>query len=758
MAARLTFESKLEGIDKVIEYLNKAEQKINDVGSAGGKAFESMDKKSKEFEATMKHLSSSQSSIAGVIKQFDQINSRANDTLNKSYKGATQSYQDEVQKFRTYVEGIGSTIDKIQFKIDELRRNRDRYSEEDFHKREDSLQRRMSTAQGYQASGAVDIANAEMGLNTAKYDKFVNSTGYRMTMAGLGLPMAAGQLAASGGRFGFYNMYERANDGFVAQRDFAMQASKSAQQGDITLAYLRKNGLALSDTADQSSLFSMQNAGQYVTDSWWARGMAGAAAGFAGGGYAGAALGGTFGAGVGAIPGAAIGSALGGLGGFAFGALSAKNRSYDEIQANNKMQLDEKSKKLYGELLEPAGKKFLAQAEATDYQERALGIQRSFEINQATMRDGVTLDMASGYQRAASKYGNVHNLDTTSIKFLRGAGVNSEAVNEIMGRSQAAGNAYGMRRSLEDTLGLSGLTSASSIPARGMVADYISQSVGNQAEGRTNFLTAGAGVANIVSAIGGGTEGAAASLNIASTASAGGGLIQEAQYQGLYSLIGFDPAMARTFFKMGLSDIKTQEMIVRYARSKGKVVTLKQVQAVLGTAGANAASAITAATGFDEQSEGFLKREGISASTLMMTDNLKTAQASTDQFGTQVQRLMSGDTSKVPADIALGTTTGDIKAGEEAKADVKLFEDLKKAMEATSSDFKNISTEITSIIAAGYQSTATKLTETANKLAAAAGEKTADQESKKWMNRVPELQGPKPATKPSNATNKGDPQ
>lgn len=671
MAAKLTFEAQMNGLEKVLDYLEKADQKLTDMGSHGGDAFTLMDRKMKEFNQSLEYLSKNQSGVGGVIKSFDELNKKANDTLSKSHSTVVKQFRAEVDDFEKHVKNIRTQIDGVQKDLDSLQRRKGTISQEDYLSAEREHVNKINRLKQEEALGAANLGQARNAafmaspVNQGVYDfasrfGMQNATTWGAVLSPQGLGIMAGVIGAPVKGMDYAAavsnsiVHQRTMMGvneMLAQRAILTQGA-AATQGDITNAFLRNMGIGIQARESDTMPGTVMDAASTFRQSRLGRGLLGTAAGVAGAAGLlglGALLAPVTGGASLALAGTAAPWLMGGaaLGGGILGITTATPTTMETERAKRIAGLSEKDREAYGVIIGEAGKNFFEESQLTETQQRMYGIHASHSINAGLLGQGVATlrDMAPMINMMNSMGGRVKNANFAI--FDRMFGSTSELSRRALAREAMAFSEGGATNSFMQLAAGAGFGATNAYGARGILTDYASQLTEQRGFGATTAGEAGAFAASITGRLGDNTmlssvEAAQTGVNIAGTVQGlqenSGSLMGTLSRSALARLGITDPRIQTALIKMGLSNDGTIRKIISIS-NKDEKTTREILSSVTGIY-TNAMKAT-----MSDKTLSQFKSIGVDPGTLGITGgNLRTAE-NVSRAGLQLNDVMQGSTS-----------------------------------------------------------------------------------------------------------------
>ena len=444
-------------------------------------------------------------------------------------------------------------------------------SADDYNKQEADLNQTLARNQMLQAEGAANInaRRAEIRMAEPMFTNPVTGMVTRGDMyAGMGKAVTGiAQIPAFAHNYtkaDFYDNYIRDLHGYGAQRDYQRMASNSALEGDPTLQIARRYGLGPEGYA-QTDEFKRKNTMDYVRQSRW--GSAIEKGGLAAAGIIGAGLllapftGGT------SVVGAGAAMTAFGIGA-AGGALTADNKSQQEITFRNKANLSEETSKLFGEVTGKAFKESLARALNSTDEERMMGRSGARDRQTDLLMEGVTSDESRGIRGASVRYGYRGDISGATARFARRYGLDENSANELMGRQLSTfgdSNFDVINRRVFSRV--NGLTAADTA-INGMLGNTMSSnlsdrfmgSFANAEQANMSATSSQVGIFNSLG-VGGNVEAAKIATGIGNTISAqtgnAGTLSNFRLYNAIAGIIGNQPTIIQMLLKLMETDKPT---------------------------------------------------------------------------------------------------------------------------------------------------------------------------------------------------------
>jgi hypothetical protein len=750
MSAKLTFEAKMDGMEKVLDLLKAAEQRMGDMGRVGSQSLEGVDRRVKDFTASLEHITKAQSGMGGLFKSFDELNKKSNEFLGKSYKGVVDALKFEVKGFEQEADRILSKIREADKELAQFKSRKASMSEQEYQQGIASRQTEMGR---YQAeSVAVRMQQHEL-QNQVRTAQPLNESFFNMMSArGLGQYATVGAAAAYGpgivsallsapamlasgaevaGGALVRSNYTKEVDSYLATRRLTMQQAQAAQQGNVTTSMLKQLGIGLENTVPNSFGGQLMEGGQYYGQTAGVQGLKGAGVGLGvgagvvagvgaasllgAGGLAAvgsAGIGGTMLAGLGLmgpIGWAALGAGALGYGAYSYMSAKGNEKTREQIRAENALGYRGKDSEAYGIVFDKAGQNFMRESGELGTAQRMYGVDSTHEMSMTLARQGQGMDranpvinmlMAQGMNpNAFLGGGDMASFITRNNRY----GITS-AQQTAIARAQAlnGGSLVGQQNAALGMFAGAGLTSAGDMVARGNLGDYAAGLASQRGAGQ-DMGTVGAPLAAAVAANGAGfnaVEGVGqgiANYEAQSRLMQGGSsgldmiMVSKLRQMGVTNAVAID-----TFIKMDLRNPKTQQAIANYA---GK--SLSEIQKMLGEGADVYKGMFESVIGKDEMNR-INKATGGDVTTLMTT-GLKAFDNTTAGGGTFMDTLkssISGGGMGDPNAVALGAeTTADKQNYGQAENQVAVDEQMRKALEGTG---KTVTDAITQAVVKGF--------------------------------------------------------
>jgi hypothetical protein len=714
MAAKLTFEAKMQGMEQVLEMLKQAESRMNDLGRVGAYSMDGVSNRFKELQTSLETIGKSQTGIGGIFKSFDDLNKKSNEFLGKSYKSIIDAARHEVRQFEGEVDKIKNKVTEAERDLERLRSRRSTMSEQDFQREESSHVRSVAAAHAQQVAAVQQrdemqreifqrqqIPGVGGALNAMGLGQY-NTMG--SLMRGIPTAMMAPEYIAKTmegvGNLGLQYGYTREVDAYLAQARLRRAAATQAMSGDPTTFLLQDLGAGVEKQAMDSAWTKTKMAGSYLSDNPFVRMLAGAGAG----GRVGFAVG-TMVPGIGNV----LGAVLGAVGGGIYGLTSAGNRSYSQIEAEQRSELRGKDSELYGILTKAAGENFMRESRDLDASQRMYGIESvhnavmgSARLGQSMDRANPVISMLSAQGLDANNYmanGDIGSYITGNTRFGFGQGA-----QQAMIRSTAlnGGTLSDQQMNMLDVYAGAGLTGRNTIGARSTFGEYAAGLASQRGAGQ-DITTVGQGVAAAIGTnstsfnpVEGVQQGIANFEQQGKMIQQGGSAMDMILVSKLRTLGVTNAVTIDAFIKMDVRNPKTVDAIAKYT---GK--SPDEVRAALGEVAKTYSSMFGAVIGKGE-AERFNKATGGDLATLLTTgvkafDNTT---AGGGKFMDSLQASLGGKGRGDGGKVEVGfETMADKENAARATQQVTVDDQLKKALGDTG---KTVTDAITAAVVKGF--------------------------------------------------------
>jgi hypothetical protein len=596
MAAKLTFEAKMNGMEQVLDLLKRAEERMNDFGRVGDYALHGVDSRLKEFQQSLETLNKTGGGINGLFNRFDELNRRSNEFLGKSYRGIIDAMKQEVKNFELESDKILNKIKESENALESFKSRRKTMNEQDYQEGISNHQRELNSLRAQGTAIASEKAQLQRELFikqpisegahafASKYGLGQYATVGGAIMAGAavaGLPYAAGQVMSVAGRLGMQELYTKEADAWIAQQRLKRGAAQEAMAGDPTTLMVNKFGGGLENAANDSIWNRMSVTGQYLVQNPYARFGAGAAA------LAASVLG--------AIPsgGLSLLAAGGGIGMMA-SSFTAANKPYAQIRAEEQAALRARDKEAYGVVFGNAAQMQLREnAELGDLQ-RINTIHGAHNISLNYAANGVSMDRANPIINMMIAQGlNPTRRDMRDQAMFANAmfrsGYDDTTRQQMIRVSALSGSSLtAVNNQMTGVLAGAGLH-ATDVAANRSLAGYVSGLMANSGASQ-DFGSVGASVSGAISAnapgfnkVEGVQQGITATQTVDNLMNGGSSAMSAMTISKLRELGVTNAFAIDTFMKMGLGNRKTHDAIARYVG--GGMTASKVREALRGVIG-----------------------------------------------------------------------------------------------------------------------------------------------------------------------------
>lgn len=576
MSAKLTFEAKMNGLEKVIEHLTKAHEKLSDMGQHGTKAFETMDRRLKDFSSSIEYLNKQQSGLGGLSKMFDEITSKANSIAINSRNQIVKNLKEESNELAGIAKNIGKDIEQAQKDLNSLEARKKsmstesyladrkmisdekaRLSQEYLHvSNERARTQSLAQAQSPFFGGRISAMGAGMGGPMGTILGATNAQAIAampMIMGGMQAPLRGLELYGMSQNAAVYDRTIQQINEYLAVRGLG-QMTAQARQGDITTAVLRRYGIG-PEAAEGGSSETLRSAAiQSMLSERFSQAI------MKGGG--GAAVGGLGLSFLGPL-GAAIGAGVGGLGGSLYGFFGATPESTQQALAKRQASLANLGTEEYGMLFGAAGKNYREEAQLSLMQQRMFGTRTSHENVSELMKQGVAdlKDMA-GFINELNKFGKTLKNAEAAV-FTERFGINRAASRAAFARSVAyGGEQYGMQQA-QALAARAGFIETTSMPAREILDEYAASVSMQQGFGKLGVAGAGDYAARLAGRMAEGNAfGDMATTQVVAAQTAVNFAGRMADVRGRSGTLG-NTLIRMSLAKMGITNPIVQSMIVK---------------------------------------------------------------------------------------------------------------------------------------------------------------------------------------------------
>ena len=724
MAAKLTFESKMEGMEKVLDLLRAAEERMNATGRTGSTAFENVDRRLKDFTTSLEHITKAQSGMGGLFKSFDELSKRSNDFLGKSYKGVLDALKYEVKAFESETDKILTKIKTAEKELDSFRSKRSTMSEKEYQEGLSSRQREISMDQAravayrnqqFEIEQQVKMASP---INNRLYD-FASSMGmgqyttwgaaykYGPYVAGsaLTLPRIGAEILQQSGAAQVRQDFTKSMDAYLAQRRLVLDPAMEARQGHVTTSLLRSMGIGIEQNAPGTLGYKALETGQVLMDSPWVQ--AGAAAGttLAGGALLAAATG----LPTGGMSIAALLGATGVAGITAFQRARAQQRDREQIRAENLLGYRTKDREAYGLLIDKSGDYLMRENAELEMGQRAYGVEGTHNLVTWLASQGQSMDRANPllnmmYQQGMNPNGGAANGSIAGFIARSNRFGFSEAMQRAMLRSSAL-NRTGILSEQDAFLGVAagaGLTGRADIQARTNLGSMVTSMLAERGAGQ-DMGTVGAPLSaaigtnaagfNKVEGVNQGAMNFEAQTRLIQGGSTGLDmiLVSKLRQLGVTNAVAID-----TLIKMDLRNRRNQQAIANYTGQ-----SLETVQKTLGE-GADTYKGMFESVLGKDQMDRLNKATGGDVTTLY-TSGLKAFDNTTAGGGRFLDTLkasLEGRGQGNPSTVEMGFETGRDKANfGEAANQIAVDEEMRRMLESTG---KTVTEAISQAVVKGF--------------------------------------------------------
>jgi len=621
MAAKLTFEAKMQGMDQVLDMLKQAETRMNDFGRTGAYSLEGVDRRFKELTMSLETITKSQKGLGGLMSSFDEMGRKANDFMGKSYKGILDGMKHEVKGMQAEIDATIGKIKDTERQLENLSTKRAHMGEDEYQKQTGSLNTEKNKMMGeyvakqYQMNEmaaqvrmATPVPGLSQGANLLGLGQLGTIGGLMQwgpgaLSAGFRAPLALSQMQEAYGGAGVRQEYTKEMDGYLATRRLRLSAAQEAQQGQVTVSMLKSLGLGEENTIPGTAAYQNKEAGQYRAQQKETQGLAGVGtgigvgigtmvmAGMMGGATAGAALMNPWTLAAGAVAGA-------GYGAYRYYQAGSQEKSREEIHAENIGQFRSRDKEAYGILLDKVGELLMLEGRNLELNQRMWGMSTQHAASAAAHAAGVSPERDMITQQIMANQGlnplSMSGINTwTNNNYRLGF---SQQAQIAMTRSVALGNGnlLGAQTGAGSAAMRAGLGGAENIGQRSSMNDFgasIAATRGGSAADLGNVLAPVSGAIganqpgmNRTEATAIGMEATQAGNNLfGGGQSSGFDMILEGKLRqlGVENIV-----MIKAFQKMGVQNPNTQQVIANYINNKrGTKLTAKDVAKAISGAG-----------------------------------------------------------------------------------------------------------------------------------------------------------------------------
>lgn len=733
MAAKLTFEAQMNGLEKILEYLNKADTQLSDLGKHGGDAFSIMDRKAKDFNASMEYISKNKGGLSGIDKMFDDINNKAQSILGRTQNKILENYKSEVKKFENEVKNIDNQITSVTNRLQELESKKQTMSEKDYIREQKALtdeknrtEQKLVIAKNAENEAKRMIYNespffGKFGAQAREKGGLIGSIlGASNEEANARIPgLIAGMTAVIGGipKLGgayygaaIYDKVTQPANEFLSQMALQQQIS-AAREGNITTGILGTAGL--SSISDPEVMKNIRS------EAYWDSI------------YSSRAFKGVIGAGIGAYGAYKLGIknpyliGIAAAGGGAMGAYTAKPVSEEQLTNEKILEVQQQQAQMHDVTVGQAGRNFREEGTLTLAQQRMFGINTSHANTAMLLQQGVAdLKDLAGFIGELNKFGKTLKNAQAGV-FGERFGMTGAAGRAEFARSVAAyGDDAAMQRA-KDLAAKAGFYGRETMPGREVLTEYAAQLASQRGFGVTDISQTGAFAASIA-----GQMSNLPSSVAAQTAVTMAGAINQQMGRGGGLL---NTMMGAAFARLGITDLITQEMYMQSYQTdpEGTIkkiaeegdYTEDQVREILTGAMKNATQAMATATGLKPGTKSYRMAERIGAPDVFaFTGNLAAAEnakkGNIDLSGAaQLMGKKPIDTSNVPfylkRNVEMGEGFEDIKSGKRALEAANVESTMEKIAQ---SQGKTVADIIQREVANGFASMAQQIAGSTAKL------------------------------------------
>lgn len=748
MASKLTFEAKMDGLEKVLEILSKTNQELSGLGKTGDQAFESMEKRLKNFHSSLEYLNKQQTGLGGLSKMFDDISAKGYKIVAETRGRILEQYKKEVGDFESVAKKAEEKIDQLQKRIDVIKQKRaeDRTREETadlsfYQKNLDREQQIYLSSAAAKARGQAEIWQQSSFFREGAQKFLGNFGGIGSQIAsatnaqafnaapfvfgGLASAIRGGlEITAAGGRAVVYDRSIQPVREYLAQRNLEMMTA-GAREGDITTAYLRRYGMGIEAQEGDSFATKTQAFAESALSS---RGVQGALHGL--GGIATAA----------ALPklAAMIGLTMGPIGlmglgivgaGFGlYGALRATPESTEQRLSALRSQYASMDKETYDLLIGQAGRNFTEESQLTRTQQRMFGVSASHENISALLQQGVAdLKDLAGFIHELNKFGKTLKYAEAGV-FGERFGMTSPIARAEYARSIAAKDELKAMFDAKSLAARAGFYDPNTMQGREVLTQYAAELTSQRGFGATDISQTGAVAARI--AAGGGAlpaiEAAQAGVAVASTlrnlSQSSGTLSNLLERSALTKLGITNPIVQDFFIKKGLHNQDVKEQLFRIAERSG--IKRSDAAKILGDVGAAISGAFGQITGITPGSEAFMQMAmgGGEASTFALTGDVKTSEnmftmgkMATTAIEQAYADMPGGPSAADVEKVQIGKGQADIQSGLRAKEAATIEQQMEIIAKNAG---KSVSDTLQQVVVDGFRMAADKIIEAGNKASA----------------------------------------
>lgn len=508
MAAKLTFEAKMSGMEQVLDLLKRAEDQMTNFGRTGSYSIEGVGSRLKEFQQSLETITKSGQGIGGLFKSFDELNRRSNEFLGKSYRGLIDGMKMEVKGFEQEADKVLAKIRDVETHMESMRSRKNAMSEKDYQEGMARHTRELDQLKTQGVAIATEKAQLQREIffgqpvNQGVHD-FASRFGMgqhatvggalRLGMNAFALPATAGAIMHGAGSIGLQYGYTREADEFLATARLNRSAASAAMSGDPTAILLQRMGAGIEAQGGDSVWAKSKAYGQALLDNSVVRGAGAGVGTFLG------LTGSTFG--LATIPAIWAGIAAGGT-----AAATGGNRTYAQFLAEGRGELRNRDLEMYGILGKGAGDQLMRESTELAAMQRIYGMEGTHNLSMTLASQGLSADRANPMINMMLAQGMLPgnylaNADMSGANSLFNRMSLSENVQRSIMRSTALGGGTLSDATLRSmgVFGHAGLTGVQDTAARSALGDYAANLSGARGFGSTDLGVAGSAVAANVS-------------------------------------------------------------------------------------------------------------------------------------------------------------------------------------------------------------------------------------------------------------------
>jgi hypothetical protein len=256
MAAKLTFEASMQGMEKVLDLLKQAEQRMNDAGRIGTYSFDNVDKKIKDLTSSLDVINKSQAGMGGLFKSFDEVSKKSNEFLSKGHKGLIDAMKADVKAFEGETDKILNKIKEAERELNNFKSRKAAMSEQDYQQGVSNRQRdinqqtaEMVSVHQTKRSMEQEIYNREI-VGGAFGQRMTEWTGTPFTRAVRGKMIAGGITQAAAAvpalldieqkiyEADYHQKYGQSASQFIAKQSLAIRTGQEAMNFDPNSTFL----------------------------------------------------------------------------------------------------------------------------------------------------------------------------------------------------------------------------------------------------------------------------------------------------------------------------------------------------------------------------------------------------------------------------------------------------------------------------------------------------------------------------------------